>query len=43
MHTIGESEHFCTDMLRKFICFLDSIIPNLGMFVKIRFQISLTN
>lgn len=32
MHTFGESEHFCTDMLRKFICSFESYIPNLGMF-----------
>lgn len=38
MHTVGESEHFCTDMLRKFICSFESFTPNLGMFAQIHFE-----
>lgn len=34
MHTIGESEHFCTDTIRKLVCSFDNFIPNLGMFVR---------
>lgn len=41
-YTVGESEYFCTDMLRKFVC-SDSFIPNLGMFVQIAFQILMSN
>jgi hypothetical protein len=37
MHTIGESEHFCTDTLRKLICSLHNFIPNLGI-LSIPFQ-----
>lgn len=41
MHTIGESEHFCTDMLRKCVCSFDSYIPNLGMFIQFHFKFCL--